>query len=91
MKTALTLLTILSATSTLAAETSTPLTYEVFEAAVSHSDLEECPDNLRQAGTFCRATLHHDEIHVFAFSEEGDSRLVGFASYALESFAARLK
>ena len=67
-----------------------PMNYELFETAVAHTDLETCPLNLSQSGVFCRATLHHDEVHVFAFSEEGDQALVGFASYPFEDVAAEL-
>ena len=42
------------------------LTYEMFEAAVPHIDLESCPTDLAQQDTFCRASIHHEEIHVFA-------------------------
>lgn len=57
------------------------LTYEMFEASVPHIDLETCPADLAQQDTFCRASIHHEEIHVFAFSLDGDSPLVGFKSY----------
>lgn len=63
------------------ADESKPLTYEMFEAAVPHIDLETCPADLAQQDTFCRASIHHEEIHVFAFSLEGDSPMVGFKSY----------
>ncbi len=58
-----------------------PLTYEMFEAAVPHIDLETCPADLAKQDTFCRASILHEEIHVFAFSLDGDSPLVGFKSY----------
>ncbi|MEP4035890.1 hypothetical protein [Pseudophaeobacter sp.] len=61
-----------------------PFTYETFETAVPHIDLEACPAALPQVDSFCRATVHHEEIHVFAFSYEGDSPMVGFASYSAE-------
>ncbi len=77
--------------STAAAEQATvPMDYELFETAVAHTDLETCPSSLRKSGVFCRATLHHDEVHVFAFSEEGDQVLVGFASYPFEDVALEL-
>ena len=81
----------LSATTALAGPDATPLNYEQFEAAVPHVDLEQCPEDLLQEGTFCRATLNHEEIHVFVFSEDGDSPLVGFASFPADSLASVLK
>lgn len=58
-----------------------PLTYTQFEAAIPHIDLETCPEQLAGDDTFCRVTINHDEIHVFAFSLDGDSPMTGFASY----------
>lgn len=84
-------LALAGATAVLAEPTPMPLTYAQFEAAVVHVDLESCPEQLRQAGTFCRATLNHDEIHVFAFSKEGDSPMTGFTSYPADTLGALLK
>lgn len=67
------------------------LTYEQFEVAVPHFDLENCPETLAADNRFCRATFHNEEIHVFAFSEDGDSPLVGFASYASDGLGGLLK
>ena len=67
-----------------------PLTYGTFEEAVSHIDLADCPESLAAEDVFCRATLASDMIHVFVFSLEGDSPLVGFASYDPESLAGLL-
>jgi|GEM_PF-1685440 hypothetical protein len=75
---------IVGLTSTAAmAEQSQPMSldYATFEAAVAHVDLETCPVSLNAADRFCRATLAHEQIHIFAFSMEGDSPLVGFASF----------
>ncbi len=66
------------------------LTYRQFEAAVPHLDLETCPSSLPQENTFCRATLQHDEIHVFVFSEDGDSPLIGFSSFPSNGLATLL-
>lgn len=68
-----------------------PLTYEQFEAAVSHVDLDECPQALLQENTFCRASIHHEQIHVFAFSYDGESPMVGFASFEAAGIASLLK
>ena len=67
------------------------LTYEQFETAIPHIDLETCPENLPQTNSFCRATLHHEEIHVFAFAEDGDSPMIGFASFGAERLGNLLK
>lgn len=62
-------------------DTSLPLTYAEFEAAIPHLDLETCPAQLAQDNTFCRVTLNNEEIHVFAFSLDADSPMTGFASF----------
>lgn len=64
-----------------------PLTYETFEVAVSHVDLNDCPQTLQAEEVFCRATMASDQIHVFAFSEAGDSPLVGFTSFDAEDLS----
>ena len=58
-----------------------PLTYQIFEAAVPHQDLALCPPPLAAPGVFCRVTVVHDGLNVFAFSEQGDQPLVGFRSW----------
>ncbi|MCQ0092778.1 hypothetical protein [Roseovarius sp. M141] len=73
------------------AGTAAPLTYEQFEAAVPHLDLDSCPDALAQKNVFCRATLRHDDIHVFAFSNDGENLFVGFKSYTADGLAALLQ
>jgi hypothetical protein len=70
--------------------TSLPMSYEIFEAAVSHIDLEACPATLPQIDSFCRATVLHEELHVFAFSTEGNNLMIGFTSYAAENLAELL-
>jgi hypothetical protein len=57
------------------------LTYETFEQAVAHVDLEVCPEPLAAPDRFCRATLVNGMINVFAFSEEGDQVLVAVQSW----------
>ena len=68
-----------------------PLTYDVFEAAIPHVDLADCPASLAGEDIFCRATLASDAIHVFAFTEDNDSPLVGFATFETDSMAELLK
>lgn len=84
-------LALAAASIVLAEPAAMPLTYEQFEASVAHVDLDTCPTQLRQPGTFCRATLNHGEIHVFAFSEENDSPMTGFTSYPTDTLGALLK
>jgi hypothetical protein len=67
-----------------------PLGYETFEFAVPHIDLAECPAELAQETRFCRATLHSEEFHVFAFSREGDQPLVGYAAFPADGVGAIL-
>ena len=67
------------------------LTYEAFEAAVPHLDLETCPGALAAEDRFCRITIGHDALHVFAFSYAGDSPLVGFQSWPSENLGSLLK
>ena len=40
--------------------------------------LQEC---LCFDGRFCRATMHSEEFHVFAFAEAGEQPLVAYAAY----------
>jgi hypothetical protein len=74
----------------LLADDAAPLTYAQFEAAVPHLDLENCPPSMAQEGVFCRATLRHDEIHVFSFREDGEQPMTGFKSYSAEGLSALL-
>jgi len=65
------LATALATTSALADEHETcPLTYEVFEFSVPHTDMEECPDAMESEGSFCRLALVAEVATIFAFSEE---------------------
>lgn len=90
MKPAFALIACLAAAPAVAAEAPLPMTYGLFETAIAHTDLDSCPAQLAKEDAFCRATLRHDEIHVFAFSREGDNPLVGFASYSFDDLAAHL-
>ncbi len=80
----------LGATSALADEAGQALTYEQFEAAVPHVDLAECPATLAAEDRFCRATLLHDQINVFAFSQDGSQPMVGFGAWAPEGLSGLL-
>lgn len=71
-------------------QTPLPLSYEQFEASVPHIDLENCPESLAQEDTFCRASILHEQVHVFVFSLQGESPLVGFASFDVDGIEALL-
>ncbi|MCV2880804.1 hypothetical protein [Actibacterium sp. XHP0104] len=66
-------------------------TYEMFESAVTHADLAECPPELAGENRFCRATLHLDALNVFAFDDAGDTPLVAFQSYDASDLHSLLK
>ena len=74
-------LALLLSTAAYADTTAMPMTYDIFEASVAHLDLEACPDGLPQSGSFCRAAVLHDTVHVFAFAEDGDSPMIGYAAF----------
>lgn len=57
------------------------LTYDMFETAVHHVNLAECPGELEGEARFCRMTMHNDAFHVFAFSEEGEQPLLGIQTW----------
>ena len=61
------------------------MTYQVFEETVDHADLAECPKALAREGRFCRAVLHGESLHVFAFSEDLDQPLQAVMDYPLDS------
>lgn len=67
------------------------LTYDQFEIAVPHVDLENCPAALAGKDRFCRATLRNEEIHVFAFADSNESPMIGFKSYGAQVLETLLK
>ena len=71
------------------AQTACPLTYKVFEYAVAHLDLPECPSDLAQNGVFCRATAGQDAVHVFVFAQQGEQCLVAVKSYSEYSISVK--
>jgi hypothetical protein len=64
-----------------AALAGTPFGYADFEAAVPHLDLDACPAGLAEGPVFCRVTLGHDSVHVFAFAEDGEQPFVAMRTY----------
>ncbi|MFO1166046.1 MAG: hypothetical protein U1E55_12930 [Paracoccus sp. (in: a-proteobacteria)] len=55
-----------------------PMTYDIFEAAVPHIDMSDCPPDLAAEGRFCRLVLLNDQLQIFIFSEEGEQPLVAY-------------
>jgi len=60
------------------------MTYELFEEAVQHVDLPDCPAEFDPDAVFCRMTLAGDEAHVWVFAYDGDMPLLAIKSYALD-------
>ncbi|WP_374421853.1 hypothetical protein [Paracoccus sp. (in: a-proteobacteria)] len=55
-----------------------PMNYEIFEAAVPHIDMSDCPPDLAAEGRFCRLVLLNDQLQIFGFSEEGEQPMVAY-------------
>ncbi|MDR9485381.1 MAG: hypothetical protein RI566_09420 [Sediminimonas sp.] len=89
---AIALAALLAAPQFVSAEATTPmpLTYEVFEEAIPHIDLETCPSEIAGDDRFCRAVVHHDAINVFAFLYDADSPAVAYRSYPADGLNAIL-
>ena len=63
--------------------------YADFEVAVPHLDLAGCPAEMAAElaePAFCRVTLGHDSLHVFAFAEAGDQPFLALRTYFEEDF-----
>ncbi len=63
-----------------------PMTYEQYEFAVPHLDLESCPEALAGPERFCRAAAGGDMLHVYAFEEDGQQCLLGMVSLGEDAF-----
>lgn len=59
-------------------------TYAVFEAAVPHADLENCPAQFDPDAVFCRITLAAGMANIFVFAHDGDQPLLAVKSYELD-------
>ena len=55
------------------AQTQCPLTYNDFELAIPHLDLQQGPKDRAKSGVFCRVPTANDSVHVFVF-EDKDKR-----------------
>lgn len=60
------------------------MTYELFETAIAHVDVEACPAEFDPEAVFCCMTLANDAAHVFVFAIAGDQPLLAVKSYPLD-------
>jgi hypothetical protein len=61
------------------------LTYEMFEAAVPHADLAECPAGLARDDSFCRLTLAEGALTVWVFRNSGRQDMLALQSFDPEA------
>lgn len=61
------------------------LTYEMFEAAVPHADLADCPAGLARDDSFCRLTLAEGALTVWVFRNSGRQDLLALQSFDPEA------
>ena len=59
-----------------------PVAYDEFAARVPHIPLVECPAIVKAPDATCHVALIEDELHVLAFANAGDNRLVAVYSEA---------
>ncbi len=74
-----------------AASPQCPLTYETFESAVPHIDLEECPEPGMADTAFCRVSAGGEQLHLFYFSLKEDQCLLQVRSFDEEDYTLSLK
>jgi hypothetical protein len=67
------------------------MTYETFEHAVPHIDLEECPDPALSESAFCRVSAGGEQFHLFYFDSEGDHCLLDVKSFEEDNYSFALK
>ncbi len=60
------------------------MTYEVFESAVVHEDVDTCPAEFDPERVFCRVTLAGGAVHVFVFDLNDDQALLAVKPLALD-------
>lgn len=70
---------------------SCPMSYQTFETAVPHIDLEACPKGSTHKNAFCRASTGGDQVHIFFFANDDKQCLLEVKSYDEESFSFELK
>lgn len=54
----------------LAGDMECALSYDVYEASVPHTDMEECPESMVSEGRFCRLSVVAEVATIFSFDEE---------------------
>jgi hypothetical protein len=57
------------------------MSYETFEHAVPHVDLEECPGTAATEEAFCRLSVGGEQVHLFYFAFDGDQCLLKVRSF----------
>ena len=57
-----------------------PIAYEEFAARVPHLPLAECPAIVQAAHATCHVAMIDQKLHVLAFSNWGDRRLLAVVS-----------
>lgn len=67
------------------------MTYETFEHAVPHIDLEECPDPALGETAFCRVSAGGEQFHLFYFDSDGDHCLLDVKSFEEDDYTFALK
>jgi hypothetical protein len=83
--------TLFASVAPLAAQGACPMTYEAFEFAIPHLDLETCPKDLTRDNAFCRASSGNDAVHVFAFAQDGEQCLLRMKSYRAGEYQLTVK
>ncbi len=69
-----------------------PMSYDTFELAVPHLDLETCPAELAVDGTFCRAAMALHGLAVYQFADdEGERCLVRVVRFEEDEVALTLR
>jgi len=66
------------------------MSYETFEAAIAHVELDECPDPKLRDQAFCRTSLGRGALHVFYFNLDGDQCLLKVVSYEEDDYKLSL-
>lgn len=61
------------------------LSYDVYEASVPHTDLEECPAAMAGEGLFCRLSVVAEVATIFVF-DENTGCLTGAKSFEEDEF-----
>lgn len=88
---ALSILFVAMTGSTAIASQKCAMTYETFEVAIPHIDLESCPGVDTGKKVFCRASAGGDRVQVFFFSSDGDECLLRVKSFDEDAFTLTVK